>query len=89
MQARVDWVLIISEPQVIKKKRSVRSVFPDYLSVSYDYALINIMFAKLTTVGLPEMKLLMNKGYDVIISVYDVTNKILLQDSSNVVAVVM
>ena len=47
------------------------------------------MSAKLATVGLPEMKVLMNKDYDVIISVYDVTNKILLQDSSNVVAVVM
>ena len=35
------------------------------------------------------MKVLMNKDYDVIISVYDVTNKILLQDLSNVVAVVM
>ena len=47
------------------------------------------MSAKLAAVGLPEMKVLMNKDYDVIISVYDVTNKILLQDSSNVVAVVM
>ena len=37
MQARVDWVLIIFGTQVIKKKRPVRSVFPDYLSVSYDY----------------------------------------------------
>ena len=37
MQARVDWVLIIFGTQVIKKKRSVRPVFPDYLSVSYDY----------------------------------------------------
>ena len=40
MQARVDWVLIIFGTQVIKKKRPVRPVFPDYLSVSYDYALI-------------------------------------------------
>ena len=41
MQARVDWVLIISGTQVIKKKRPVRPVFPDYLSVSYDYDVIN------------------------------------------------
>ena len=41
MQARVDWVLIIFGTQVIKKKRPVRPVFPDYLSVSYDYAPIN------------------------------------------------
>ena len=37
MQARVDWVLKIFGTQVTKKKRSVRPVFPDYLSVSYDY----------------------------------------------------
>ena len=36
MQARVDWVLI-SGTQVTKKKPPVRPVFPDYLSVSYDY----------------------------------------------------
>ena len=33
----MDWVLIIFGTQVIKKKRPVRPVFPDYLSVSYDY----------------------------------------------------
>ena len=38
MQARVDWVLKIFGTQVTKKKRPVRPVFPDYLSVSYDYA---------------------------------------------------
>ena len=37
MQARVDWVLIIFETQFIKKKRPVRFVFPDYLSVFYAY----------------------------------------------------
>ena len=37
--ARVDWVLIIFGTQVIKKKRPVRPVFPDYLSVSYDYGI--------------------------------------------------
>ena len=30
MQACVDWVLIIFGTQVIKKKRPVRPVFPDY-----------------------------------------------------------
>ena len=34
----MDWVLIIFGTQVIEKKRPVRPVFPDYLSVSYDYA---------------------------------------------------
>ena len=37
MQARVDWVLIIFGTQVINKKWPVRPVFPDYLSVSYNY----------------------------------------------------
>ena len=44
MQARVDWVLIIFKTQVIKKKWPVRPVFPDYLSVSYDYGLTLIYF---------------------------------------------
>ena len=39
MQARVDWVLIIFGTQVIKKKRPLRSVFPDYTSVSHYYDL--------------------------------------------------
>ena len=37
MQACVDWVLINFGTQVKKKKRPVRLVFPDNLSVSYDY----------------------------------------------------
>ena len=37
MQALVDWALRIFETQVIKKKRPVRPVFPDYLFISYDY----------------------------------------------------
>ena len=41
MQARVDWVLIIFGTQKKKKKRPVRPVFPDCLSVSYDYGFID------------------------------------------------
>ena len=37
MQARIDWVLIIFGTQVIKKKRLVWPVFPDYLCISCDY----------------------------------------------------
>ena len=37
MQARVGWVLIVFGTQVIKKKRPGRPMFPDYLSLSYDY----------------------------------------------------
>ena len=44
MQACVDWVLIILGTQVIKKKRLVRPVFPDYLSVSYDYGFTELVF---------------------------------------------
>ena len=44
MQARVDWVLTILGTQVIKKKRPVRSVFPDYHSVSYDHDNTNRRF---------------------------------------------
>ena len=39
MQVRVDWVLKIFGTQVIKKKRPVQPMFPDYLSVSYDYGI--------------------------------------------------
>ena len=38
----MDWVLVILGTQVIKKRRPVRPVFPDYLSVSYDYDTINL-----------------------------------------------
>ena len=37
MQARVDWVLIIFTTQVIKKKRPVRPVFPDYISLLLEH----------------------------------------------------
>ena len=48
MQASVDWVLIIFGTQVIKIKRPVRLVFPDYLSVSFDYELTkNLKLVKL------------------------------------------
>ena len=46
MQGRVDWVVIILETQVIKKKRPVQSVFPDYLSVSCQYEISNHIICK-------------------------------------------
>ena len=36
---------------------------------------ILMMSAKLATLGLPKIKVFWNKGYDVMISVHDVTNK--------------
>ena len=49
MQACIDWDLIILGTQVIKKKQPVRPVFPDYLSVSYDYGATvrNVKYVKL------------------------------------------
>ena len=37
MQFCMDWVLITFGTQVTNKKQPVWPVFPDYLSVSYDY----------------------------------------------------
>ena len=44
-------------------------------------AAIFFMSAKLATLCLSKISLFRNKGYDVIISAYNVTNKILLPDS--------
>ena len=43
--------------------------------------------AKIATLGLPEIKIFSSKGYDVIISVFDVTSKTLLCDSNHIVDV--
>ena len=47
------------------------------------------MSAKMATPGLLKITVFWNKGYDVIIYVYDVTSKILFRDSNYVVDVVM
>ena len=47
------------------------------------------MLAKIATPGLLKIKALLNKGYGVIISVYDVTNKTFLRDSNHIADVVM
>ena len=47
------------------------------------------MSAKMTTRGLLKITVFWNKGYDVIIPVDDVTNKILLRDSNYVIDVFM
>ena len=46
------------------------------------------MTAKLATLGLLKIKVFPNKGYDIIISVYDVTSQILSRDSNYIVDVV-
>ena len=45
--------------------------------------------AKLATPGLLKLEIFWNKGYNVIIVDYDVTNKILSRDSNYIVDVVM
>ena len=48
-----------------------------------------MMPAKLATLGLLKITVFWNEGYDVIIYVHDVTNKILSRDSNYIVDVVM
>ena len=48
-----------------------------------------MMSAKMATPGLLKITVFWNKGYDVIIPVDDVTNKILLRDSNYVIDVFM
>ena len=50
---------------------------------------ILMMPAKMTTLGLLGIKVLWNKGYDVITSVYGVTKQILPVESNYIVNVVM
>ena len=47
------------------------------------------MSAKMATLGFPKIKVFGNEDYGFIISVYDVTNKILSRDSNYIVDVVM
>ena len=48
-----------------------------------------MMSAKITTKNLLKIGVFRKKGYDVIIFVYDVTNKILSRDSNDVIDFVM
>ena len=48
-----------------------------------------MMPVKMATPGLLKITVFWNKGYDVIISVDDVTNKILSRDSNYIIDVVM
>ena len=52
-------------------------------------AIILMISAKMATLGLLKIKLFLDKGYDVIIFFYEVTNKILSRDSIYVPDVVM
>ena len=48
-----------------------------------------MMSTKLATLGLPKIKLFLNKVYDVTVYVHDVTNKLLPRDSNHSVDVVV
>ena len=50
---------------------------------------ILMMSAKMATLGFFKINVFRNKGYDVIISVYEVINKSLSRDSKYIVDVVM
>ena len=50
---------------------------------------ILMMSAKMATLGLLKIKVFLDKGYDVTISVHDVNNKTLSRDSNYFVDVVM
>ena len=50
---------------------------------------ILMMLAKIATSGLLKIKVFSNKGYYIIYSVCDVTNKILSHDPNHIVDVVM
>ena len=52
-------------------------------------ATVFMMPAKMVTLGLLKIKVFYIKGYDVIISVYGVTNKVFSSESSYIVNVVM
>ena len=50
---------------------------------------ILMMSAKITTSGLLKIRVFWNNGYEVIIFVYDVTNKISSRDSNYIIDVAM
>ena len=48
-----------------------------------------MMPAKMAILGLLKIKVFWNKGYDAIVSIHDITNKILLCDSNYIVDMVI
>ena len=50
---------------------------------------ILMILAKMATLGLLKIKVFWNKGYDVIIFVYDITIKILSRESNHIVYAVI
>ena len=50
---------------------------------------ILMMSAKISTPGLLKIRMFLNNGYDVIVSVHDVTNKFFSRDSNYIIDVAM
>ena len=72
------------------KKYRYRLHFNAFLTLLTLFESLKVMMsAKLATLDLLEIKVFWNKGYDVIIFVHHVPNKILSRDSSFIVDVVM
>ena len=63
--------------------------FESLKTVLINIVTVLMMSPKMAIVGLLKIKVFWNKGYDVIISVHDVTNKILSSGSNYIVDVVM
>ena len=51
--------------------------------------LILMMPAKVAALGLPKIKVFWSKGYDILISVHELTNKIVSCESNYIVGLVM
>ena len=84
----------ISKFIYIKKYRyklhfSILAFFESLKVCLINLVIILMMQAKVTTLGLPKITVFWSKGYEVIISVNNVTNKILSHDSNYVVDVFM
>ena len=83
----------IFSPKISKfcyiKKYRYRLDFESLVIVLINMVTILIMSAKMATRGLLKISVLWNKGYDVIVSVHDVTSRILSRDSNYIIDVVM
>ena len=64
-------------------------VFESLKIVLINMVTVLMMSTKMATPSLLKIKLFRNRGYDIIISVHEVTNKILSRDSNYIIEVVM
>ena len=74
---------------ILTRNSFLLTLFESLKVVLINMVAILIMSAKLATLGLLKIKLLWNKGYDVIISVHYVISKILSRDSNYIVDVIL